>query len=629
MPLKVAGLGDTLQEIYSAAHRQKPNVVASPWSSSIYDSACGLGRFWRWIYKIVSLCKCLDWHTLEARRMIKATAQTQLVFEKQLEEITNYVEKYATYVQQCCKGEKSSEDSVTEARNSFIDWQEQVDPFIKLVKNGQNRSFNTLLEERFPKILRDLKLKDSQVHRLESCLQVVEVEGLFETALPLQMLWKISRNEEISKAEFKGVKKFKKKINKLCKEKQLNAQKLHRLFQAVVELAAEEKKSPKEIARQVAIVEYRLMQEGMKGLFVEDKEHVAWRGSLKEGDAISFNDHIYTLGAQLDLPEQETKRIHAAVEKPKSLNKNLVFAVKERSDAVLIIGFNKAMVGTKQIMGQFYKSQGGIIATAACLDVDTEGRFALYERIPHSLSQITWEATSEKEKLSKRDKEQCKPFIDFAKKCLEKDRTPRHLVPRHLGLDHAMNLKCLRETEDIRLDFNALEELFERISNQASVYAYLMKESGLVNHLYAQFYKDMVQYALENEKKEEVNEAEFAKLKARYKGAGIYYASIIDKGQALYEKVKMIKQKSVEILQERHKMTEEVAQKKFDEAFKHRYTIISAGGVLWGDFQNDVLKSIEEGEAERKKSAERNLAVKSVINTVLGSIGMKGINLLT
>lgn len=577
------------------------DLIANPSGTYLHKTSEGWGRFWRVLYAIIWL---FAGDSFKLRKVQEALQKTCEVYKEQLPHIAKYVQQYETYLKKACKGFNLKEDQVTEIRSSLTEWNDTTLPFLLLIRRKQHEKINDIFQHHFGKD-GDLKtLFNTDI--LKQCIKIqhiIDLEGTFQGPLPLEALARICTGSQEERKLYeenrRQITAFVKKANSLADT--IGVRLFHRTLRDLMTYIEDDEKN-------LARLEMTLLDWDGKGgggckIFNQpDEEHIRWASQLKPGDTLICKSEGDPKGSEIILAEQIGK-------KPDGVDKNLFFGIQGQPDRAVWIAPNEASLQMKHWIRSEYvidnddetkPAEAENNVQKADKDVDAEppiarltpvnfyeieknGKFAIVERLKKPLDQITWKST-DPNRIARDDQRRCGPICEIIRDMVNTESTPVPLESKYLMFDRQNQLRSTKMLQKSKVfNFNAVENnlVIALSKGNLAVYRHIMRDSGMTNHRYAEFYRRVVKNAVSDEVKEVKDEKTFPF------GKGVPN-SIRERGQTLCDDVVQLKKQCLEKLHEQNFNAENI-NKVIGKAIMKAYNNAACGGVLWPTLIDDVV----------------------------------------
>lgn len=470
-------LRDNLQEIYHAV-KSSENLnlclTANFSGTRIYDSTRGWGRLWRWFYGIIDR---LTFHDYHLEKLKQAVIQTHLIFQKHLTPLQQNISCYENYLKKVGAGYEIAEGSVHAARQGIRLWNQSTLPFVKLMRHCDHPKLNQLFRMCFGEDIDVLKLWCPQfVTTSEALEKVIDIEGLSQGPLPLEVFKKIQRKKTLNTLDHKALDKWIKRINQAsdCVDR------LHSALKMIGECYHSGKNN--DVNREVTRLEVFLEDKGCDVFKQCDKQQMHWRKDLKSGMTLTYENQQLVLGSQIPSAKVDG-------------DKTLVFTVDDVAKVVLVAQ-NTSLLSMRQFR-QIEVDNSDI--EPAGLEICDEGRWAVMERL-QALDSRRWYSLPEQLNLHPIDCPLVHELSALIGKCVKQQITPTNFSAASLMYDQQYRLKALKPLIRKSFDFNALEDFaFACAANNAVVFKHVMSASGLSTHPVGLFYHEIIKNALKGD----------------------------------------------------------------------------------------------------------------------------------
>lgn len=266
---------------------------------------------------------------------------------------------------------------------------------------------------------------------------------------------------------------------------------------------------------------------------------------------------------------------------------------KKLNDRLVWVSCNPMILHMKELERETFVKKN-LLQVADFKAIDADGRFAVVERLVHPLNDIAWE--SKGTKITKNDEKACEEILELLQKLVKKQKTPQNFSPKTLMLSRDGFVKSFRIPSRIddpeenkskpEFDFNAIEDFCVELNNFA-VFKHLMKDSGILKHDSAHFYRKMVQNAIDDKNRK----AE----KVATEGSDTE-PSVIDRGQDLYKDVVALKRRCCERIRKKSKGEIQNLEVKVKNKIHELYLESEAAGVLWPSIEDTVVYLLSPGD---------------------------------
>ena len=181
-----------LQEIYSSVHSGE--LVANFKGTHLYNTSTGWGYLWKWFYNVFG---CIF---NREEKLQKAIVKTHTIFQDKLKEVTQYVEKYRSYLQQKCEEYPVDDIEFTQARKGITSWNRKTRQFQKLVEQK-----NSKLMALFAKYLNydeekgNIPFSNPSSETCKDYQMFIDLEGVMHEPIPFYILEKLSAGKQMNR----------------------------------------------------------------------------------------------------------------------------------------------------------------------------------------------------------------------------------------------------------------------------------------------------------------------------------------------------------------------------------------------------------------------------------------------
>jgi len=490
-------VSDNMKEIYAAVHRESkeaeliPNLIGT----RLYDKKRGWGILWNVVFIILSL---FCGKGLKGRKLKEAIEKTHAAFIREKEKIGNIFARYRRCLDTGFDQESVDNTEFVTTRYAVHEWNCSTSPFIKLTATGKNKRLTDLLQNCFSADKKTVPFSFFEPTAKYQAL--IDIESVVGQPLPYSLLKKCAKEEELSGEEKRRFDRWITELNSHSKE--LTPRRFHK---ALAIIAGHVNGSEGTLAAALAERHCLLTTQN-------DTKQIAWRSTLDSGSVVTCNGKEIILNAKLG--------------EDKSDDKKLVFTIKDDPDKVVIIAQNPMALAVQQ---HEIKTTSWGVVPADWHEVDKSGTVAIVERLSLPLAKIKWKSITS---LADEDKAYADPLVAQVAFFLEQEATPEHLSADTLMFSNAGTLKTTKAVKrNTFLDFPALEQfVLACVTHNPVLFAYITKESGMRDHRYATFFREVVQTALDDDEIDPASLAVFSRHQ-------ITEPKIIDRAKKLYEEV--------------------------------------------------------------------------------------------
>lgn len=557
-------ISSNLQEIYCSLKNDQSetiDLVPSLITDSVYYSGSGWGRLWKWFYIIAEwICG----KEIKAERLRQVMLKTQQAFKEGLPSIIDHVKAYHSYLGKRLQGEDVEEEEVHEARRKITEWNRSTTPFIEYVQHSQNPKIAILFQKFFSDLIKDeqsvFSYGDERISLKESQL-LIDLEGYLHSPLPIHILIKIGRQQDLIPKETKEYDQWIENLNRQGDQIPLGL--FLDCLQYLMDRAGGE-------ARLNHIL-LSLLQNGLKILARPDQEHQIWRGCLSQGDELSVGGNKIVLGQKIQVNESVFRD-------------NDIFAIKDDPNHLVAIGDNRAYWPLKNEISEHH--QWGIPMPAVEY-LDPKGRFAIIEKVSPALQDNQWVDTSRCSDLSDEETRILTPIANLFKWWNKHSVCPENFSLKHLVFNESGNLKYTHALSPKPFDFRVLEDALYQIAQEhLKIYKFLMEKSGLRKHITMGYYQTIASRAINDETLQAKEEALSRKITDPI---------VIERGEELYRTMQQMKQELVNVLKKEFIIScdiEEGLQEKMKEHLTTWYNGTYSASRIWPTVQESVLTNL-------------------------------------
>lgn len=558
---------DNLQEIYHAAHSEwdRLNLVANFSGTRIYDSTRGWGRAWCWFYRAAS------WITGKNQRFHKlkvAILRTHSLFQHQLLHIHKDLERYESYLALAGGGYNVVEDDFHGVRKAISLWHSSHAPFIKSLDDLKHpkleKLFHICFAEKNPRPSMAVLWSDPELIALDGCHKIIDLEGLSQEPLPLEIFKKIIRKKNLNILDDKRLESWIKKINRCPASVNL----VHEAMQAIAARYIKPARDGNASLADPSALEVYLEDKGCTIFKQHDPQHIAWRHKLTKDASLSCQGQELVLDAQI-----QPAKSH--------VDNTLVFSIQNQPQYVVLIAQNRAALGMKRCRQKLGNGFG--VELVHMLDIANEGRWSLAERLK-PVNSRKW-MIQPGGGFSKEDEAAINELAMLLGWLVKQNCTPLDFAPESIMFDKDSHLKALRPLSRKAFDFNALEDFaVQCAAGNLAVFQLLMAKSGLVNHPIAHFYNELVAATLKGDK------TTVGDLAAIHK---IVDPEVVDRGAALRRDVLELRAKlSMKVRECQPDKDIQLIEKEGTAYLCKFYQNTHSAGILWPSLGEDVLEKM-------------------------------------
>ncbi|MEI8364909.1 MAG: hypothetical protein WCF65_00690 [Parachlamydiaceae bacterium] len=468
--MKVCTLQSNLREIYRALKSPENNLsflVADPSGKNIFSSTDLFGRLWSWYYKIRQPLKDEE---SPFSNLHKAILHTHEVFRRHLLEAVPHLINYQKYLDARGNGYAVNEDLYFTARSRITKWNATTEPFIRLVQSQaypqchEHEIFKTFLLE--------------HTDELQNCQKIIDLEGITESPLPIEIFEKILRGKNVNPSDTKEINQWIVRLNKINPE----VGRVHKALEAISIQFKQKTETEAERKNNLSRLELYLDDNGCTVFQKTDPTHLAWQQNLSSGTKLYLNGEEVVIGQEMRGYKFANDFTH-------------VYSLEGQPEKVAVIVHNCALLALRDALTR--RSEYFGLKPANFLEISHDGSFALMERL-QPLNTIQW--TSTEDQLHPEDKPRAMELAKFVEQLIKQQMTPLHLSPSFLMFDREHHLRVTRPLVKEPFDFNRIEDFIaECASGNQMIFKYLMITSGLATHPTARFYTDLILGSIEGD----------------------------------------------------------------------------------------------------------------------------------
>ena len=505
----MTGISSNLQEIYSACRKSsKPetSLVPSLLTKRVYYSGAGWGRLWKWFYQAVQFLFGKD---LKTDRLTKVMQKTQAVFNQKLPAILEHTTSYQTYLDKRIGGEEVDEEEIHTSRKQITSWTRSTAPFTAFVDKSNNQKITPLFQTFFSDEVEKgepLFSYGNQANSLQETQLLIDLEGYLHCPLPIELLMKLAREENLSTEDAHLLENWIDLLNKKQNHIPIG------LFLDCLKVLTDKPG----FGGSLISLEMQLLKNDLKILQITEPEHLAWRSSLKAGDILELEATTYTLGEQIETQNE-------------GFDSNIHFEIEGDQERVISIGINRAFWKMRERIALDH--QWGI-PMPAVHEISPDGRFAVVEKLSSAVEKEQW-ITPENHPVEAQDQLTLIPIANLFQWWGDRSICPSNFTLDHLMFNKSGELKYTHALMPQPFDFQILEDLaYEIAQDKLVIYLFLFEHSGLKSHITMRFYQRIVGKALKDKK---VNTKSLA---ACYK---VTDPEVIKRGKALYKEIRVMR----------------------------------------------------------------------------------------
>lgn len=570
-----------LQEIYSACQSNKSEelaLVPSLFSPQVYYSGSGWGRLWKWFYIAVRFLTCKD---LKTDRLFKIMQKTEEIFSKRLPLVVENARSYQDYLRKRITEEEVDEKEVHALRKSVRKWTRSTAPFTSFLDKGKNKNITFLFQIFYSDAL-EQGLRPFSYGEEEKLLQetqlFIDLEGYLHRPLPIPLLKKLACGIELTPEEKHELENWVEILNK--KKHSIPVGLFLDCLKALTENSL--------FGGNLTDLQVRLLQNDLELLLMEDREHLRWRASLRPGDELACDGHLYKLGESVGLSGKEE-------------DKNILFKIDGDEDHVIAIGMNQAYWPVKQRVAEEF--QWGV-KMPDIRKISPDGRFAVIEKLSPAVLENQWK-TPKNHSVIDEDLFILTPIVNLLQWWGKQLICPVDFSLDYLMFNNEGELKYTHSLQPQPFDFRQLEDLAQDISQgHLNIYLYIMEQSNLSTHITMNFYRRVVQASLNNEN------CRIKNLAAQRKTID---PEVIRRGRHLYKEIRKMRTNIVKTLNrefnivDQEKLLSEVSRELFTW-----YTETCSASRIWPTIEASVTGNLRNVLQVRQRAMTTGFSVTSI-----------------
>ncbi len=377
-------LENNLRILYTVAHPQEtmPELISN-WSGSyLYIRGKGFGgRFWSLIYSLVYL---FAGPGVQQNKFLSAIRHTRQLFIDFQKKASVHQADYLAALKERSLGGNVSEKRFHVLRGNLTKWQSATKQWFRFLKTKQSHfiveKLNELCSDKtsLQPMFSNEVIK--QAEHLRRFYRITAFEGLLKQPLPASLLFKIASSQKLNQTEKAKFKAFIRKLNKNTPSK-MGIEVFGKAIRRLVEVFQTINNVSIENSANLTKLPMAFLLEGCELFLQEDKRHLNWRKSLRPGQALDCNGRKLIIGELLKS------------KKSAESDRNLVYTVANDETVVISIAPNRELHTLKrEVNDQF----SWALETPNYIDIEKSGRFALVERLPHSIAKYPWKSNCSK-----------------------------------------------------------------------------------------------------------------------------------------------------------------------------------------------------------------------------------------
>lgn len=490
-----------------------------------------------------------NWHF---DKLKKAVIYTHNLFLQEIAHSQIALKDYLEYLEKKGKGYSLPEAQYFPSRTLLTEWNSSTKPFLKLIEkiHCKNNFFKPLQL--------DLSFDSPSIKTFQFCQKIIDLEGIIEGPLPLELLKKILRKIPLNVLDQKDLDQW---INKI-ESKNLGARTVHKFLRALVFIYTKKNTDPKTRQTILNNLELFLEDKGCKVFQKKDLKHLKWRQELEKGNKFSLNHSDIILGKEIFPKKTGSDQTRA-------------YTIIDQKNSIALIAQNCIALPLRDLrMRQECQVE---IEPVQMQDISPDGRIAVVERL-NALNTIPWK--SSQGQIDKEDEILLNILGKLIQRFIKNNMTPSNFSPTSLMFNDQFQLKLLKPLRKRLFDFNALENFFFECANgNHTIFKELMTQSGLIEHATAKFYRDIVSNTL-NEENMDIEDL-----------AGIYKITdpkVIDTATHLTNQILSIKnQLQLNLRETFPQLSPLELNKKINHKILQSYLGYQSAGFLWPSFPDN------------------------------------------
>lgn len=319
----------------------------------------------------------------------------------------------------------------------------------------------------------------------------VQMEGIMQQAIPVDLLAKLKGEYSLTVAENRHLKRWLHTLNQ--RQEFISPKLFSSILQEIMNVIQLQGSSTLTLPDLLSWLD----QQGCPLLFREDSPHLYWREKLSPGDKIDCNGKELVLGKQLSPPKLINDRFK-------------IFDLENYPDYVVKIANNRLLLLMEAQKASNEEEHWGVrlVETIENLEededsftsgLDHQGRCIVLEKLSSPFSDIEW--TSTEFKLTKEDERGALVLANHLYCMVQWKAAPQNLSLSHLMFDKEGDLKSTRPLKKGAANYNEWEAFCEKgAKGNPYVLNFLMYVSQLNEHPVAVFYREAVEHVLKTGK---------------------------------------------------------------------------------------------------------------------------------
>lgn len=480
----LALVSNNLQNIYAAAHdvkKQTIELIPSLFGNYLYCPTVGWrGRILRLLHACIAI---FAGRSFVQTRLSKAIQATQESFCRLEAFRRNYHDNiYQDYLNRRFNSLPStfSKNEIDHARKEIKTFFQATYPLSQLVQSQKNDKLNAFLQVHFKSLFANHSTPfycEETFKTVKDYIRIMAIEGFAGGELPLSIFRKKSvenqeeQEHDVSKVDEEALLSFIKKMHKAKKQGLFQVETFHKAMKSIIRYMRDHLD---ENAYDLKHLEQALIKEGCILLNEFDKKHVEWRQMLKKNDDLAAVDEpFYFLN---DQHERFLFAIDDAIQGQENGDDHYkVYEIHDPStlekyqDLLMVVGPNKICLEYSDLM----RSQAFWgLETPEIQFIHPKGKYAIVERLPHSIDSIDWKSES-LGTLAEEDMKYADPLRLLIQFFIDEKNSPKDLKVEHLRFDALGRLKSIKDCVPCgHIDYIALEEMAFQLAQRENLPIY-------------------------------------------------------------------------------------------------------------------------------------------------------------
>jgi len=455
-----------------AASNTKSDLVTNIQGTKLYAASKGWGRLWRLFYRFI--CIALG-EQYRIRKVQKVLRRCSAAYQRMLPSIEQAHCRYQELLCSAIEGRNYDRNAYKQNCRTICEWYHHVRPLVKQLYTHSSamqtllRRYDTGFKESF------LSSTLPRLKTAKRCKKIIDLERLSEKLTPYDSLRECAFNRAINGRDEKlHLRRWFHAV-----ESKLTVGLFHKALKHLVKHLKRFHVSEASGQPSLQQLEVALSQLGCKLFQQRDETHHEWRTSLKPGDSIQCNNRLLILGERLG-----TKR---------GSDTNYVFRIANDTGYIAHISQNCALPGMKALIAEKYS---WAVPPATWQSVDTKGRLALVEYLPQPVHNL----------------QRPDPLIALTRWLIRKNQTPTNFNLKFLKYSQERELKSTKIHLVGPFNFNAIENVIrDYCLGNKPLYQQMMRESGMSDHSYAPFFREVLHTTLSGDNIDPADLAAFSR----------------------------------------------------------------------------------------------------------------------